>query len=155
MKYEIPSWSLAWQDKVAAAIVVSWILSPIPSQMTSRQCVRSGLFPSGFHIQNLYAFLFSPMHTRSPTHLALSDLSILIIFDKDSRHAVSYSLLSCQPSSVQIFSSSQISLVCVPPVISETNFTFIQKYRQNYSFIYSNFTPFGKQREDKRFWTEW
>jgi hypothetical protein len=29
----------------------------------------SGLFPSGFRTNNLYAFLFSPIHATCPTHL--------------------------------------------------------------------------------------
>jgi hypothetical protein len=43
----------------------------------------SGLFPSGFLTNNLYAFLFSPIHATWHTHLILLDLIILIILDEE------------------------------------------------------------------------
>jgi hypothetical protein len=39
----------------------------------------SGLFPSGFPTNNLYAFLFSPNRATWPAHLILHDLVIVII----------------------------------------------------------------------------
>jgi hypothetical protein len=45
----------------------------------------SGLFPSGFPANNLYAFLVSPFHDTFPSHLILLDLVILIILDKKSK----------------------------------------------------------------------
>jgi hypothetical protein len=40
--------------------------------------LHSGLFPSGFPTNILYAFLFSPIRATYPTHLILPDLIILI-----------------------------------------------------------------------------
>jgi hypothetical protein len=45
----------------------------------------SGLFPSGFPPNNLYAFLFSPIRATWPTDLILLDLIILIILGEEYR----------------------------------------------------------------------
>jgi hypothetical protein len=60
--------------------------------------LSSGLFPSGFRTNTLYAFLFWPIRATCPTHLILHDLIILIIqvmkllimqFSPTPRHFVS------------------------------------------------------------------
>jgi len=44
-----------------------------------RLVFSSGLFPSGFPIRFLYAFLISPMRATFPAHLLLLELITLII----------------------------------------------------------------------------
>ncbi|PNF41706.1 hypothetical protein B7P43_G03454 [Cryptotermes secundus] len=67
----------------------------------------SGLFPSGFPTNNLYAFLVAPIRTTCAPHF--------VVFSN---------LLSRHLSLVQIFSTpcSQTPSVYVPPLMSETKF---------------------------------
>jgi hypothetical protein len=43
----------------------------------------SGLYASGFPINNLYTFLFSPIHATCHAHLILLDFIILIILGEE------------------------------------------------------------------------
>jgi hypothetical protein len=95
-----------------------------------RLVLPSGLFPSGFPTNNLYAFLFS--HTRStcPAHLVHLDLIILITLGEE--HESQSSLLrsfstlpSLLPPSAKIFSlvsRFQTPSVYVPPLMPKTKF---------------------------------
>jgi hypothetical protein len=87
-------------------------------------------FPSGFPINNVYAFLFSPFHATCPAHFILLDLTLLIIFCEEFKSRSS-SLCNfihppvTHPSSVQIFSSAPCSRtpsVYVLPLMAETKF---------------------------------
>jgi hypothetical protein len=89
--------------------------------MSSHQCVAlpSGLFPSGFTAQTLYAFLISPMHATCPTHLILLYLITLTIYGEVYKLR-SFSLCSLHQSSyfVHVFSSAPCSQTpSIPDVV--------------------------------------
>jgi hypothetical protein len=50
----------------------------------------SGLFPSGFPTNNLYTFLFSPLHATCPAHLGIFYLIILIILVEEYKTCSSF-----------------------------------------------------------------
>jgi hypothetical protein len=63
-----------------------------------RLSLPSGLFPSRFHANIPYAFLFSTIRVTCPAHLILPDMIILIILDEEYK-LLSSSLCSfLQPS---------------------------------------------------------
>jgi hypothetical protein len=90
----------------------------------------SGLYPSGFPTNTLYAFLLSPILATCPAHIILLNLIILINLAKSTSYEAPYyavfsNLLPVHPSSVQIFSSTpslQTPSVYVPLLISVTKY---------------------------------
>jgi hypothetical protein len=66
-------------------------VNTIPSSLRSilissshlRLDLRSGLFPSGFVTNILYAFLFFPILYTCPAHLILLDWNIIIMFSEE------------------------------------------------------------------------
>jgi hypothetical protein len=86
-------WSLAFAT----------LIQSIPSQLISlrsililsthlRLCLPSGLFPSGFHTNIIYTFLFSPIRAACPAHLILLDLIILIMLGGSTSYEAPHSL---------------------------------------------------------------
>jgi hypothetical protein len=96
---ELPN--ILWNMKVHYHVYKSPQLVPIPSQInrvhTTPSYLRSlsilsthlhlglpsGILPSGFPTNILYALPFSPIRTTCPAHLILLDLIILIILGKE------------------------------------------------------------------------
>jgi hypothetical protein len=66
----------------------------------------SGLFPSGFPTNNLYAFLFSPIRATWPAHLILLDLIFVIILGEEIWKIVNFKIILKEEVLVQFEVSS-------------------------------------------------
>jgi hypothetical protein len=91
--------------------------------------LHSGLFPSGFPTNILYAFLFSPIRATCHPHLILLYLIILIIWRRVQAMKLlimQFSPTSCYLISLRSKYSPQHPVlklsVYVPPLLSETKF---------------------------------
>jgi hypothetical protein len=129
-----------------------------PVSWSSQWSTSSGFLPKSYtHIQS------SSTHTHYiPMSIPL-DLIILITWRRvqimkllimqislTTRHFISLRPKNSSPRLLLKHPKSTFFPHCQKP-----SFTPIQKHRQNYSFLYSNFVFRESRREDKRLWTEW
>jgi hypothetical protein len=107
-----------------------------------RLSLPSGLVPFGFPTKALYEVRSSHTRPTRHAHLIFLDLLNLIIFGKK------FKLFSSEPC-------SQIPLVYVLPLKSETTFHTHANLQAQFSFVYINFSVLESRWGGNKFWCEW
>jgi hypothetical protein len=113
----------------------------------------SGVFPSGFPTNILYAFLFCPICATWPAHFILLDLIILITLGREyNLQCLSLCNFLHPRYFIPLWSkySPQHPQSMFLPYCQRPRFTSIQNHRQNYSFAYSNFYGFRQQTRGQK-----
>jgi hypothetical protein len=105
----------------------------------------SGLFPSGFPTNILYAFYFSPIHVTFPVRFTLLNLIMLIILGKEYKLWNSSLCSFLQPPVTSSLFDPNILLSTPFSNILSLYCTPVQNRRQNYGFVYSHFYVFRQQ----------
>jgi hypothetical protein len=87
----------------------------------------SGLFPSGFPTNNLYTFLFSPIHATCPTQLNLLNFIILVILGDEYKSCSSLLCSFLHPPIIRSLFGPNISLEFILHLIS-SNFDLLLSF---------------------------
>ena len=90
-----------------------------------RLVLPSGLFPSGFHTETLYARLLSPIRATCSAHVIFLDLITRIILGEEYRSMSSWLCSFCDVH-------GGVSLLLVYGVVRYVNTCLSQRFKSNY-----------------------